>query len=68
MPYLGLPLSEYKEEIRKAYRVVARSGAEPMFVFDLEYQKGGNRFEEAMSFLVRDIGVRRKCSHDLGPR
>ena len=58
VPYLGLPLSEYKEEIRKAYRVVARSGAEPMFVFDLEYQKGGNRFEEAMSFLVRDIGVR----------
>ena len=58
VPYLGLPLSEYKEEIRKAHKAVARSGAEPMFLFDLEYQKEGSRFKEAMSFLVRDMGVR----------
>ena len=29
-----------------------------MVAFDLEYQRGGSKFREAMSFLVRDMGVR----------
>ena len=58
VPYLGLPLSEYKKTVRKVCKAAAGLGAEPMVAFDLEYEKGGSRFKEAMSFLVRDIGVR----------
>lgn len=58
VPYLGLPLSEYKRTVRKVCRAAAGLGAEPMLAFDLEYQKGGSKFREAMSFLVRDMGVR----------
>ena len=58
VPYLGLPLSEYKKTVRKVCKAAAGLGAEPMVAFDLEYQKGGSKFKEAMSFLVRDMGVR----------
>ena len=58
VPHLGLPLAEYKGVARDASKAIAAAGAEPMFAFDLEYQKGGGRFGEAVSFLVRDIGAR----------
>lgn len=58
VPYLGLPLSEYKKTVRNVCKAAAGLGAEPMVAFDLEYQKGGSGFKEAMSFLVRDMGVR----------
>ena len=58
VPYLGLPLSAYKETAKSVARAAGAAGAEPMFAFDLEYQKGGRGFEEAMSFFVRDVGAR----------
>lgn len=58
VPYLGLPLSEYKTTVREVCKAAVGLGAEPMFTFDLEYQKRGDKFKEAMSFLVRDMGVR----------
>ena len=58
VPYLGLPLSKYKEAARKISSAAAAAGMEPMFAFDLEYQKRGDKFEEAMSFFVRDAGAR----------
>ena len=58
VPHLGLPMSEYKDTARKISSAAAAAGMEPMFAFDLEYQKRGDKFEEAMSFLVRDVGAR----------
>lgn len=58
VPYLGLPLAEYKETAKNAFKAIAAAGAEPMFAFDLEYHKGGAKFGEAMSFLVKDMDAR----------
>lgn len=58
VPYLGLPLAEYKETARNASKAIAAAGAEPMFAFDLEYHKGGSKFGEAVSFLVKDMDAR----------
>ena len=58
VPYLGLPLAEYKETAKNASKAIAAAGAEPMFAFDLEYHKGGVKFGEAMSFLVKDMDAR----------
>lgn len=58
VPYLGLPLSTYKETAKKIAKAAGAAGVEPMFAFDLEYQRGGKGFEEAMSFFVKDAGAR----------
>ena len=52
IPYLNLPLSEYEELVKSVTRELHRENKEPMFVFDLEYQKRGDKFEDAMKFLI----------------
>ena len=53
IPYLKLPLSEFKELVKAVTKQLHTENREPMFVFDLNYQKWGDKFQDAMDFLMK---------------
>jgi len=58
IPYLNLPLSDYQELVKSTSKLLHADNREPMFVFDLDYQKRGDKFEDAMKFLIEKSKVK----------
>lgn len=58
LPYLELPSSEYAEVVREFAKSVRSNNKEPMVVFDLDYAKNVEKFEEALDGFMKKADVR----------
>jgi len=58
VPYLGLPLSDYKQLVTETAKIIRNQGREPLYIFDLDYQKRGDKFAEAVSFLIKEAEIK----------
>ncbi len=58
IPYLNLPLSEYKQMAKSITDTLRNSHLEPLFVFDLDYQNSAEKFGEALAILIDQVGVK----------
>lgn len=58
IPYLRLPISEYEKFITSITNEIRSQNKEPLFIFDLDYQKRGDRFEDAMSFFIKKSDIK----------
>jgi len=58
IPFLNFPLSEYKRFVTLITKQLHSMNKEPLFVFDLQYQKRGDKFEEAMNFFIKQSEIR----------
>lgn len=58
VPYLRLPLSEYKKYIRDTVKSIRDQNKEPLIVFDLQYEEKGDKFSEAISFLIKEMQIK----------
>jgi hypothetical protein len=57
IPFLNLPLQDYKLLIKEITNGVRNQNLEPFFIFDLDYGKN-NKFEDAISFFIKDMGIK----------
>lgn len=58
IPYLRLPFSEYKTYIKDIVAHIRSQNKEPLVIFDLQYEEKGDKFEQALSFLINDQQVK----------
>lgn len=58
IPYLNLPLSDYSKLAKDVTERLRKVNLEPLFVFDLDYQKSAEKFGEALSMLIDKVGIK----------
>lgn len=58
IPYLNLPLSDYSKLAKDVTERLRNLNLEPLFVFDLDYQKSAEKFGEALSMLIDKVGIK----------
>ncbi len=58
VPYMKFPISDYQQFITSITREIRSQNKEPLFIFDLDYQKRGDRFEDAMSFFIKKADIK----------
>lgn len=57
VPYLRLPLSVYKTYIRDTVKSIRNQNKEPLVIFDLQYEEKGDKFSDAISFLIDEMQI-----------